>query len=81
METWMERYGDKIKYNGSSLNDKTIAINSNGLYELPSTIGKFIIVVAQSQPEAAKMFLDHPHFAIFPGDGVDVLELVDNRFE
>jgi ribosomal protein S17 len=31
-------------------------------------------VRAESYDEAAKMFLEHPHFMIFPGDAVEVME-------
>jgi hypothetical protein len=40
-------------------------------------MGAFLVVKANSHDEAAKMFLEHPHFAIFPGDGVEVLELLE----
>ena len=29
----------------------------------------------ESQEAAARMFIGHPHFSIFPGDGVDVMEI------
>jgi hypothetical protein len=34
----------------------------------------YTVVRAESQEEAAKMFLGHPHFTIFPGDGVEIME-------
>jgi len=37
-------------------------------------LGGWIVVKAASQDEAAKLFLDHPHFTIFPGDRVEVME-------
>jgi hypothetical protein len=33
-----------------------------------------IIVKAESHEVAAKMFQEHPHFTIFPGDGVEIME-------
>jgi hypothetical protein len=35
-----------------------------------------VIVETASQEDAAKMFENHPHFAIFPGDGVDVMPVM-----
>jgi len=32
------------------------------------------VVKAKSQQDAAKLFLKHPHFMIFPGDRVEVME-------
>jgi hypothetical protein len=34
----------------------------------------YTIVRAESQEAAVKMFLGHPHFTIFPGDGVEIME-------
>jgi hypothetical protein len=36
----------------------------------------FVIVKAESHEEAAKMFENHPQFTIFPGDGVEVMEVL-----
>ena len=76
MEHWQKKYKHKIIHEGSSLSKKTISIDSSGSHETPSKMGKFILVEAASHEEAAHMFLDHPHFKYFPGDGVDILELV-----
>lgn len=74
---WMTKYKDHIVHQGGPLGDKTKKINSEGITESPSLMGAFLIVKANSHEEAAQMFLEHPHFAIFPGDGVDVLELLE----
>jgi hypothetical protein len=34
----------------------------------------YVIVWAESQEAAARLFERHPHFAIFPRDGVEVME-------
>jgi hypothetical protein len=34
----------------------------------------FIVVKAESHEAAARLFEGHPHFAIFPGDSVEVME-------
>jgi hypothetical protein len=33
-------------------------------------------VSAESQEAAAKMFEKHPHFTIFPGDAVEIMEVL-----
>jgi hypothetical protein len=34
------------------------------------------MVEAESQDEAARLFLNHPHFTIFPGEGVEIMEIL-----
>ena len=36
----------------------------------------FTIVKAESHEAAAKLFEGHPHFTIFPGDAVEVMEIM-----
>lgn len=74
-EEWTKKYASKVKAESGSLGNTTIGIDSNGIHEIPSKYGKFIIVEANSREEAATMFLDHPHFKFFPGDGVEILEI------
>jgi len=37
-------------------------------------LGAWTVVKAKSQQDAAKLFRNHPHFIIFPGDRVEVME-------
>lgn len=37
-------------------------------------IGAWTVVEAESLDDAAKLFLNHPHFTIFPGESVEVME-------
>lgn len=34
----------------------------------------YVIVQAESHEAAAELFERHPHFAIFPGDSVEIME-------
>ena len=34
----------------------------------------YVIVQAESHEAAARLFENHPHFAIFPGDSVEIME-------
>ena len=34
----------------------------------------YVVVRAESHDAAARMFENHPHFAIFPGDSVEIME-------
>jgi hypothetical protein len=33
-----------------------------------------VIVEAESHEAAAALFSEHPHFAVFPGDSVEIME-------
>lgn len=76
---WQAAFGKQVVLEISSLGEKTKRVNSSGVHEIASQMGAFAVVLAPSHDEAAKMFLDHPHFALFPGDGVEVLELTESR--
>jgi hypothetical protein len=34
----------------------------------------YVIVQAESHEAAAKMFEQHPHFSIFPGESVEIMD-------
>ena len=70
--TWMEAHKDVIV--GGSPLGSTTQVNKNGLSETHNEVGAYTVVTAESREEAAKMFLNHPHFMIFPGDRVEVME-------
>ena len=53
---------------------KTKRINANGISEATNAICAYTIVQAESHEAAAKLFLNHPHFMIFPGDAVEIME-------
>ncbi len=53
---------------------KTKKIGKDGITVIRNRMTGFIIVQAESQEAAAKLFEGHPHFSIFPGDSVEVME-------
>jgi hypothetical protein len=70
---WGEKYKDSVVDFGSPLG-KTKKIDKNGISDIQNEMAAWTIVKAESYEEAAKMFINHPHFAIFPGDRVEVME-------
>ena len=40
-----------------------------------NNLAGYTVVHAESQEEAVKMFRDHPHFAIFAGDALEIMEV------
>ena len=71
-QAWGARYAGQIVEFGGPLG-KTKRVNSNGVADASNHIAAYVIVEADSHDAAAQMFVDRPHFAIFPGDGVDVM--------
>ena len=41
-----------------------------------NAMGAFTVVRAASHEAAAKMFEDHPHFSIFPGESVEIMPVL-----
>ncbi len=70
---WTEKYQSKIIYNGP-LDERTKVVDQQGIRDIPSQIGALVILKENSLDDAAKIFLDHPHFVYFPGDAIDVIE-------
>jgi len=52
---------------------KTLRVSKSGTAPASNQIAGYIIVEAESIEAAAKLFEHHPHFTIFPGDGVDIM--------
>jgi hypothetical protein len=76
MEAWMKWATDNaavIVDNGSPLG-KTKRIDKNGISDTKNELGAWTIVQAESYDEAAKLFENHPHFTIFPGDRIEIME-------
>ncbi len=76
MAGWTKWGGDNAKFivnNGSPLGT-TKRINAKGISDVKNQICAYTIVHAESHEAAAKLFVNHPHFMIFPGDSVEVME-------
>jgi hypothetical protein len=76
MEGWMkwakEKEGSIVDL-GSPLG-KTKRINAQGISDTKNEITAYTIVQAESHEAAAELFANHPHFMIFPGESVEVME-------
>ena len=70
---WVADHEDAIVEMGSPLG-KTKRVDKKGITDTRNEIGAWTIVKAKSQQDAAKLFRNHPHFMIFPGDRVEVME-------
>jgi hypothetical protein len=69
---WMARHSHRIVEGGGPLG-KTKKVSASGIEDTHNHIAAFVVVEAEDHDAAARMFVGHPHFSIFPGDGVEVM--------
>ena len=74
-KAWAEKHQAAIVGMGGPLG-KTKKVDKGGIADVTNPMGAFTVVRAESHEAAAKMFENHPHFTIFPGDGVEVMEVL-----
>ena len=70
---WMVTHQAAVVEQGGPLG-KTKRTAAQGVSDTKNSIAGYVIVNAESHQAAAKMFEKHPHFTIFPGDSVEVME-------
>ena len=69
---WMARHADRIVDTGGPLG-KTKKVSTTGIRDIQNNIAAYVIVEVEDHEAAARMFEGHPHFSLFPGDGVEVM--------
>ena len=72
---WAEKHHAAIVAMGGPLG-KTKKVAERGIDDVSNQMGAFTVVRAESHEAAAKLFEKHPHFAIFPGDSVEVMPVL-----
>ena len=70
---WVNKHKSAIVDNGSPLG-KTKRADARGISDTSNAMAAYTIVQAESHEAAAKMFENHPHFTIFPGEAVEIME-------
>jgi hypothetical protein len=76
MDAWM-RWGkehEKSIVDGGGPLGKTKRVDANGVSDTKNLMTGYVIVEADSHEAAVQMFANHPHFSIFPGECVEVME-------
>ena len=76
MQAWMDwgvANASAIVDQGSPLG-KTKRASPEGLTDIKNVMVGYVVVRAESHEAAAKLFQSHPHFTIFPGDSVEIME-------
>ena len=72
---WVTKNEKSIVTMGGPLGS-TKRIDRKGIANTRNELGAFTIVQAVSHASAAKLFKNHPHFMIFPGESVEVMEIL-----
>ncbi len=71
-QEWEKRNADALVNLGGMVG-KTMRITRTGIAPATNDFCGYVIVEAESAEAAARLFSDHPHINIFPGDGVDIM--------
>jgi hypothetical protein len=74
-KAWVEEHRDAIVAMGGPLG-KTKRVAQGGIDDTSNALGAFTVVRAESHTAAAKLFEQHPHFTIFPGDSVEIMPVL-----
>jgi hypothetical protein len=70
---WMGDHAAQIVDGGGPLG-KTKQASKAGVTDTRNAVAGYVIVRAETHEAAAKMFEGHPHFSIFPGTSVEIME-------
>ena len=71
--TWMATNKAAIVQEGGPLG-RTKSIGDSGIADIRNNMAAWVVVRAETHEAAAKLFVNHPHYTLFPGDGVEVME-------
>jgi hypothetical protein len=70
---WMTVNKAAVVESGGPLG-KTKRASPQGIADTKNNMTGYVVVQAESHEAAAKLFEKHPHFTIFPGDSVEIME-------
>ena len=74
-KAWVTKHQSALAEMGGPLG-KTKRVGDGGIADYSNQLGAFTVVRAASHEAAAKMFENHPHFAIFPGEAVEIMPVL-----
>ena len=74
-KAWVEKHHAALVEMGGPLG-KTKKVDARGIEDVTNQLGAFTVVRADSHEAAVKLFEGHPHFAIFPGEAVEIMPVL-----
>ena len=72
---WVDKHQAALVEMGGPLG-KTKRVDSSGITDISNEMGAFALVRASSHEAAAKLFENHPHFTIFPGERIEIMPVL-----
>ena len=72
---WATKYQAVTVVEGGPLG-KTKKASAHGIADTKNNMTAYTVVKADSHDAAVKMFDNHPHFTIFPGESIEVMEIL-----
>ena len=73
---WMQKHQAVVVSAAGGPLGKTKKVTAGGVEDVSNAMGAFAVVRAESHAAAAKLFENHPHFTIFPGESVEVMPIL-----
>jgi hypothetical protein len=70
---WVEKHKDSIVDTGAPLG-RTLRVSRRGVEKTKNELVGYTVVRADSHEAAAEMFENHPHFTVFPGESIEIME-------
>jgi hypothetical protein len=70
---WAEEHAPRTLDMGGPLG-KTKRVDASGVSDIKNALTGYVVIEAASHEDAVRLFLDHPHFAILPGESVEIME-------
>lgn len=74
-KAWVDKHRDAILGMGGPLG-KTKRVSQRGIEDTSNEMGAYMVVRAASHEAAARLFEQHPHFTIFPGERVEIMPVL-----
>ena len=74
-KAWMEKHQAAVAGMGGPLG-KTKKVTQRGIEDTSNEMGAYMVIRADSHEAAAKLFENHPHFTIFPGERVEIMPVL-----
>lgn len=72
---WMARNAAVVVEPGGPLG-RTKKVSRTGVEDVRNHLAGYTIIEADDIEAAAALFRNHPHFTIFPGDGVEIMPVL-----
>jgi hypothetical protein len=72
---WMAKNAGRIVESGGPLG-RTKKVSKAGVADIRNNLAGYVLLEADDHDAAAALFRDHPHFTVFPGDGVEIMPVL-----